>query len=146
MKLSKYFWYSVDLVIFTGLNVFLIWELHARFYGLHVTWLEFIILGLAVFRIANIVSNEQLTKPFREPFVDEKQQHGKMVEVPKKKGFMGAMGSLIYCPSCTGTWIAAIFVYSFVLWPRPVEIIALIFALSGLERIFTMLLGFLKSK
>ena len=101
-------------------------------------------LGLAVYRLANIVSNEQLTKPLREPFVDEKQRNGKMVEVPKGRGFLGAMGSLIYCPSCTGTWIAAILVNSFVVWPLPVKIIALIFALSAIERLFTMLGGYLK--
>lgn len=145
MKLTKYFWYGVDLFIFIGLNAFFIWELGPRFSRVHVTWLELLIFGLAVYRLANIISNEQLTKPLREPFVDEKQKGGKMIEVPKRRGFLGAMGSLIYCPSCTGTWIAAIFVYSFVVWPLPAEIIALIFALSGIERLFTMLCGYLKN-
>ena len=86
MKLSKYFWYGVDLVIFTGLNLFLIWKLGPRFYSLHVTWLGFqLFLVWQFFRVANVVANEQLTKPLREPFVDEKQKDGKLVRVPKKK-------------------------------------------------------------
>lgn len=142
---DKYFWYGVDLFIFTGLNIFFIWKLWPRFSGVQITCLWLLIFGLAVYRVANIISNEQLTKPLREPFVNEKQKDGKMVEVPKSRGFLGAMGSLIYCPSCTGTWIAAIFVYSYVIWPLPVEIIALIFALSGVERLFTILSGYLKN-
>ena len=142
---SKYFWYGADLVLFAGLNALLIWKLGARFYSVRLSWLEVVIFGLAVFRVANVVSNEQLTKPLREPFVDTKEKDGKKVEVPKARGFMGAMGSLIYCPSCTGTWIAAMLVYSYVVWPRPVEIITLIFALSGMERLFTNLTGYLKN-
>ena len=141
---NKYFWYGLDIIIFLGLNAFFIWRLGPRFSSLHIAWIELLIFGLAVYRLANLISNEQLTKPLREPFVDEKEKAGKKVEVPKKHGFLGVMGSLIYCPSCTGTWIATVLVYSFVVWPWPVEIISLIFALSGLERIFTNLGGFMK--
>jgi len=145
MKLSnKYFWYLLDILLFLAINIFLLWKLQGRFSQIHFSWFELVVFGLAVFRAANIVSNEQLTKPLREPFVDEKPKDGKMVEVPKKRGFTGAMGSLIYCPSCTGTWIAMVLVYSFILWPLPTEVVAIILALSGIERVWTSIYNFLK--
>jgi len=141
---KKYFWYVADLALFMGLNILLLWKLLPKFGLLQIGWLQVVIFGLAVYRAANIISNEKVMKPLREPFVNEKQEAGKTVEVPKARGFAGAMGNLIYCPSCTGTWIAMILVYSWLVWPKPVEVIALILALSGAERIYASFLGYLK--
>ena len=145
MKSSpKHFWYLLDLLLFTGLNIFLLWKFEPKLSGLTISWMNLVIFGLAVFRSANVISNEQVTKPLREPFVDEHDKGAKTVEVPKRSGFKGAMGSLIYCPSCTGTWVAMILFYSWILWPSPTQAVAIILALSASERIFTGVYDFLK--
>jgi hypothetical protein len=107
-------------------------------------YFKLLVFGLAVFRSANILSNEAVTKPLRFPFVDYSQKGGKTVQQPKKFGFRGAMGLLIYCPSCTGVWLSAALVYFYVFFPAPTFIVALFFALSGVERIISAILDRLK--
>lgn len=146
MEYKKVFgWLTFDMILFLLANAILIYYFHDRFVALRaISYFELLVFGLAVFRAAHIISNEVVTKPLRAPFVDIHKEHGKLVEEPKKAGFRGAFGMLIYCPSCSGVWIAALFVYSYIFWPKAVFLIAVLLALSGLERIFSYTLGFLK--
>lgn len=146
MKHEQLFgWLKLDMALFAIANAILITSFSDTLATLRIGALELIVLGLAVFRMANIVSNEPVTKPLRAPFVDEVPVDGKVVEQPKKTGFRGALGLLIYCPSCTGVWIAAALVYLYAFWPVQVFVIALFLALSGVERIGTALVGWLKA-
>ena len=138
-------WLTLDMVIFVIINAILIWRFQDRFAVLNtLSWFKLIVLGLAAYRAANILSNEPVTKPLRAPFVDETQKEGKTVEEPKKSGFMGAVGLLIYCPSCTGVWLSAALVYFYVFYPGPTFVVALFLALSAIERILAITLGRIK--
>ena len=144
---SKYPWYILDLVLFGALNVFLLWVVAPRLENGTVVDLRIIIiLGLAVFRGAHVISNEKVTKPLREPFVENKIEDGKTVEVPLKYGARGALGNLLYCPACTGIWVSMLLIYSYIMWPRQVLILAIILALSAIERMLTVLFDFLKHR
>jgi energy-coupling factor transporter transmembrane protein EcfT len=142
---SKYPWYILDLFIFTAVNAVVIWLIYHRHltFALPSVWLM-IIFALAVFRLADIISNETITEPLRAPFVNIKEKQDKEVEVPKRSGFRGATGFLLYCPACTGTWVAMILIYFYIFWPHVAVIIGAIFALSGMERILTSLTNVLK--
>ena len=142
---TKYPWFIFDFIIFLLLNVIVISLIYHRHLAIVLpsVW-QMIILALAVFRLADIISNETITRPLRAPFIRYREKHHKQVEVPKSKGFEGAMGSLVYCPSCTGTWVAMALVYCNVFWPHITIIVAIIFALSGLERVLTSLINVLK--
>src|SRR5258708_2453997 len=111
---SKYPWYILDSIIFLGLNVLMIWLVRPEVFVFQIfnPWKVFL-FGLAVYRAADIISNETITEPLRAPFVKITEEHGKEIEQPKKYGFKGAMGSLIYCPSCTGMWVAMVLVYAY---------------------------------
>ena len=148
MRTKPFFgWLTFDMIAFAVANYFLICRFSDRFVILNdITFLQLLILGLAAYRAANILSNEAVTKPLRAPFVDEARKDGKIVEQPKKTGFMGAVGLLIYCPSCTGVWLSALLVYAYVLWPAPTFLIALFLALSAIERIVCRLLDALKKE
>jgi hypothetical protein len=139
-------WLTLDMAIFVVLNIILIATYGDALSHLRdLTILEFLVLGLAAYRAANVLSTEVITKPLRSPFVDEVQaEDGKVVEKPKPAGFMGSIGLLIYCPSCTGVWIAAVFTYGFVFWPTATFTVALFFALSGMERIISTTLARLR--
>jgi hypothetical protein len=144
-KLSK--WLTIDMIFFVALNIVLLYYLGDRIeFLIHIGIFKLLILGLAVYRGANILSNEVITKPLRAPFVDEKEVNGKVVESPKKKGFAGAFGLLIFCPSCTGVWIAAILIYLYAFLPGVTFVIWLLLASSALERIFSALVEHLKKK
>ncbi|MHB1330896.1 MAG: DUF1360 domain-containing protein [Minisyncoccota bacterium] len=149
MKYKSMFpWMIIDMAVFVVLNIIMIRFIQPGFVDFlsFITPMQIIILGLAVYRTANIVSNEFITKPVRAYFVQEIERDGKEVEEPYDTGFRGFAGSLLYCPSCTGVWIAAITVYSYILWPGVVSIIALLLALSGVERFFAYTFGWVKRR
>ena len=146
MKYEQLFgWLKLDMALFVIVNAILITSFADTLATIEIDGKELLVLGLAVFRTANIISNEPVTKPLRAPFVDEVPVDGKVVEKPKREGFRGALGLLIYCPSCTGVWIAAAFVYLYAFWPPQVFVVALFLALSGVERIGTALVGWLRA-
>jgi hypothetical protein len=146
MKYEQLFgWLKLDMAVFAIANAILITAYSDTLATLDVGAIELIVLGLACFRMANIVSNEPVTKPLRAPFVDEVPVDGKVVEKPKRTGFRGALGLLIYCPSCTGVWIAAALVYLYAFWPAQTFVVALFLALSGIERIGTALIGWFRA-
>lgn len=147
MKQREIFkWLTLDMLIFVTANVFLIWNFQNKFSVLdRIGFFRLLVLGLAAYRLANVLSNESITKPLRAPFVDEEKKDGKMVEQPKKTGFFGAVGLLIYCPSCTGVWLSAALVYFYVFYPESTFLVALFFALSAIERIIARVLDLLKN-
>lgn len=98
--------------------------------------LRFLLFGLATYRIADIIANEQVTKVFRAPFINIRKEDGEEEEVPKRHGFKQTLGTLLYCPSCVGVWVATGIVYGFIYSPQITWIIVAIFSLSALERFF----------
>jgi hypothetical protein len=138
-------WLTLDMVVFVAANAFLILCFGNKLSALNdIGYFKLLVFGLAVFRAANILSNETVTKPLRAPFVEESRKGGKIVQEPKKTGFIGAMGLLIYCPSCTGVWLATALVYFYVFYPAPTFVVALFLALSAVERIISAILERLK--
>ncbi|MEJ0021871.1 MAG: DUF1360 domain-containing protein [Candidatus Doudnabacteria bacterium] len=138
-------WLTLDMVIFVAVNIFLIANFGNRLSTLsNIGFFKLLVLGLAVYRAANILSNEVITKPLRSPFVDETEKNGKVVEIPKRSGALRAFGLLIYCPSCTGVWLAAAIVYAYIFWPTPTFVISMLLALSAIERIVSGILGWFR--
>jgi hypothetical protein len=144
---SKYPYFIIDGLVFILLNALGIWVVIHRHISIpSVSWLQLALGGLAVYRIAQIIANEHITEPLRAPFVSQEESKGKTIERPKRLGFKGAMGSLIYCPSCVGIWVSMVLVYAWLLWPRVVMVIVFIFFFSAIERIITTGLDLWKVK
>jgi hypothetical protein len=141
MKYKSMFpWMILDMAVFVALNIFLIKHFSLNFEILQlISPFSFLVFGLAVYRAANIVSNEFITTPIRAYFVDDEGY-------PREEGFRGFAGSLLYCPACTGVWIAAILTYSYLIWSGPTSVIILLLALSGMERFFAYTFGRIKVK
>lgn len=138
-------WLTLDMAVFIAINAILISRFGERLAGLRsIGFLDLTVLGLAAYRASNILSNEVVTKPLRAPFVEEVEKDGKLIEEPKKSGFLGATGLLIYCPSCTGVWLSAALAYAYAFWPDKAFIVALLLAMSAVERILACLLGWFK--
>jgi hypothetical protein len=71
--------------------------------------LDFVLLGLATYRLGHLVSYDLVMEPLRSPFartVPDSTGAGDTVE-PRGEGVQGALGQLITCPICSGTWISA---------------------------------------
>jgi len=79
--------------------------------------LDLAVLGAATFKAARTVSRDQVTSFLREPFVEGNAHEG--AEEPVETGDVRqAIGELVTCSRCIGTWIAAALGITQILAPR----------------------------
>ena len=79
--------------------------------------LDFAVLGVATFKAARTISSDEVTSFIREPFVEGTAGHGD--EQPVESGdFRQAIGELVTCSRCVGTWTAAGLATTQILAPR----------------------------
>ena len=81
------------------------------------TALDFGVLALASFKAARTVARDEVTSFIREPFVEGEAHEGG--EEPLPTGDLRqAIGELITCSRCVGTWAAAALATTQILAPR----------------------------
>lgn len=61
-------------------------------------------LALATFALADVLAKEKVSTWLREPFVRESSDH--KPEAPEGEGVRRAVGELLTCTRCVGTWSA----------------------------------------
>jgi hypothetical protein len=79
--------------------------------------IDLVALGLATFKAARTVSRDKVTSFVREPFVEETAYDGQD-ETPAGTGMQRAVGELVTCTRCVGTWVAAGLATSLTVTPR----------------------------
>lgn len=68
--------------------------------------LDLTVLGLATFKAARTIARDDVTSFIREPFVEGEARAG--ASAPIKTGDLRqAVGELVTCSRCIGTWVAA---------------------------------------
>ena len=70
------------------------------------TTLDLVVLATATFKAARTVSRDEVTSFLREPFV-EGEAHGGGEDPLKTGDLRQAIGELVTCTRCIGTWVAA---------------------------------------
>jgi hypothetical protein len=81
------------------------------------TPLDFLVLSLASFKAARTLARDEVTSFLREPFVQGEAHEGG--EDPVESGdYRQAIGELVTCSRCGGTWAAAALATSQILTPR----------------------------
>ncbi len=96
--------------------------------------LDLAMLGLSSYRLGRLIAYDKVTEPYRRPFtktVPDSSGAGDTVE-PRGKGWRRAVGELISCPICAGTWVSAGLVYGLGLFPRPTRVLMTIMSGIGL--------------
>jgi hypothetical protein len=79
--------------------------------------IDLAMLGLATFKAARTISRDEVTSFLREPFVEGVAHEGG--EDPVETGdFRQAIGELVTCSRCIGTWVAAGLTTTQVIAPR----------------------------
>lgn len=79
--------------------------------------LDLVVLGLATFKASRTVSRDEVTSFLREPFVEGEAHEGG--EEPVETGDLRqALGELVTCSRCVGTWVAAALGTTQILAPR----------------------------
>jgi hypothetical protein len=81
------------------------------------TALDFVVLGAASFKAAHTLSHDEVTSFIREPFV-RGRAHGGEGEEPVAGGLEQAIGELVTCSRCAGTWVAAALAATQIVAPR----------------------------
>lgn len=79
--------------------------------------LDLFVLGMATFKGARTISGDEVTSFLREPFVEGEAHEGG--EDPVGTGDMRqAIGELVTCSRCIGTWVAAALTATQIVSPR----------------------------
>jgi hypothetical protein len=79
--------------------------------------LDFVALSAATFKASRTLSRERVGSFVRQPFVEGDADHGDD-ERPAGEGLQRALGELVTCPRCLGTWSAAALASTQMLSPR----------------------------
>ena len=94
--------------------------------------LDLVMLGAATFKAARTISRDEVTSFLREPFVQGEAHEGS--EDPVESGDMRqAIGELVTCSRCIGTWVAAGLTGTQVVAPRFGRILTWTLAAAGMN-------------
>jgi hypothetical protein len=79
--------------------------------------LDLLVLGAATFKASRTITRDEVTSFLREPFVEGHAHEGG--EEPLENGGMRqAIGELVTCSRCIGTWVAAVLGAAQIVAPR----------------------------
>jgi len=96
------------------------------------TPLDLAVLGLASFKASRTIARDEVTSFLREPFVEGEAHEGG--EDPIETGDMRqAIGELVTCSRCIGTWVAAALASAQIVAPRFGRILTWTLAAAGLN-------------
>jgi hypothetical protein len=98
---------------------------------------DLLLLGLATFRTGRVLAFEQVAEPLREPFTTtQPDQYGAGENVVAQgAGMRKALGQLLSCPLCTGTWVALGLLCGLHLAPRPTRAFLAVMGASGIAEL-----------
>ncbi|HWH92447.1 MAG TPA: DUF1360 domain-containing protein [Baekduia sp.] len=89
---------------------------------------ELPLMGLATFALAKLVAKEKVDSWMREPFLEERPDG---VRRPKGRRLRYAVGELLSCTRCVGSWSALGLVGVRLLRPREAQVVLPVLALAG---------------
>lgn len=99
--------------------------------------LDLAMLGFATLRLAKLVSEDEITTVIRRPLIEVEGEQKR----PRGNGLRWALGRLVLCPTCTGTWIAAFLTYALHLFPRYTRPFLAVMSASGISQTSDALLS-----
>jgi hypothetical protein len=132
-KAPPYRSYAVIMAVFTGglATAGAVARLLGR-YPRENTPLDLAVLGLASFKASRTIARDEVTSFLREPFVEGEAHEGG--EEPIETGDMRqAIGELVTCSRCVGTWVAAGLASAQIVAPRFGRILTWTLAGAGLN-------------
>ena len=98
---------------------------------------DFTLLGFATYRLGRLAAFDKVSEPLRQPFTKTEPDPSGAGETvaPKGAGARRALGELLSCPICSGTWIAAMLVYGLGLAPGPTRAFLAIMSAIGVAEL-----------
>jgi hypothetical protein len=135
-----YGYYAVLITIYQALYgafLFLYGRKRARLE--QISPLDLAMLGMATLRISKAISEDEITEVVREPVIEARGEQRQ----PRGHGLRWALGRLVLCPTCTGTWVAAFLGYALHLFPSATRPFLAIMSASGMEQLSDAVLSLL---
>lgn len=123
--------------VFTSLFGLVVLRKRGRIGSFSLAPTDLALLALATCRAGRLVSFDLVAQPLRSPVtetVPDEYDAGENV-VAEGSGVQKALGELVSCPTCVGTWAAAGMLYGLKIAPGPTRLFAGILAVSGLAEI-----------
>lgn len=95
---------------------------------------DLLLFALATQKLSRVITKEKVATAIRAPFteVEGKGGAGELEERPRGRGLRRAIGELLTCPFCLGTWIASGMIYGYIFSPSVTRTVASVFAVSGM--------------
>jgi hypothetical protein len=123
-----YAYYALLIGIYNALFGLFLWLYRRKSDHLErITGLDILLLAMSTLRMAKLVSEDEITTVVREPLIEVQGEQ----KQPKGRGFRRALGQLVLCSTCVGTWVAAILTYALHLYPRQTRPFLAIMSASG---------------
>ena len=98
-----------------------------------VSAMELALLGLATFKAARVVSRDKVTSFVREPLVEGHAYEGEDEHPVQTGGMQQALGELVTCTRCVGTWIGAGLATTQILAPRTGRLLTSVLAAGAVN-------------
>ncbi|WP_171038246.1 DUF1360 domain-containing protein [Aquibacillus sediminis] len=104
---------------------------------MEISWMTFVMIILASYRLTHLIVFDKITEFIRNPFLTQKKdEHNEMKKVPKSN-----IGYLLTCYWCTGIW-SAIFLGGIYLWiPQYAIYLIFVLAIAGGQAILESFVG-----
>ncbi len=129
-------------MLFLGLlGLFIWWKASSGQPLYHPTALEYVLLVFATLRMGRMIAFDLVMQPFRAPFtrtVPDSTGAGDTVE-PRGRGVQLAIGQLISCPICAGTWSAGLLTCFLFAWPDTARIFLFVLGAIGAAELLNSL-------
>ncbi len=93
--------------------------------------MDLVLLGLSTYRAGRVIAYDQVTEPLRAPLAKSSEEG----TTPKGSGVQAALGELVSCSTCIGTWIAAGLVYGLRVAPTPTRAFLAFMSASGIAEV-----------
>jgi hypothetical protein len=92
------------------------------------------LISLATQKLTRVIAKDKITSVLRAPFTEYEGRagHGELSEEPRGRGLRLALGELLGCPYCLGTWVTGAFTLGLVGAPRPTRLVATLFATQAI--------------
>jgi hypothetical protein len=97
------------------------------------TPIDLTMLGLATFKASRTVAREKVTSFVREPFVEGEAYDGEDERPVRDTELRQAIGELVTCTRCIGTWIGAALASTQILAPRTGRLLTSVLAAGALN-------------
>ena len=109
---------------------------------------DILLLSVATYKISRVVASDRITSPLRAPFMEYIEPDGasEVKEKVRGTGFQRAVGDLLHCPFCLGSWVAAALGTGLVIRPKTTRFVSKIFAVVALADVFQHAYGILKDE